>query len=167
MARDHARLRCAIWTDDDFLERTGDAQRLYMLLMSQQDITYAGVLPYRPRRWARLAKDSNLTKIRRSLGELGDHGFIALDHDTEETAVRTFIHHDGVLKVPNISRAMVKAYRHILSDHLRDVVLNEVARLWENRPEGDGAKGWPIVMAPIRDGGMREDVEAALQRGDR
>lgn len=166
MARSHARLLCQVWADGDWLERTSEAQRLYMLLVSQPDISYAGVLPYRPRRWATLAKDGNLARIRRGLSELEAHGFIATDLSTEETAVRTFIRHDGVLKVPNVSRAMVKAYRHILSPHLRDVVLNEIARLWKTRPEGDSTRGWPVVMASIHDGGMREDIEAILQRGD-
>lgn len=166
MARSHARLLCQVWADGDWLERTCEAQRLYMLLVSQPDISYAGVLPYRPRRWATLAKDGSHAKIRRAHNELEAHGFIATDQSTEETAVRTFIRHDGVLKVPNVSRAMVKAYRHILSPHLRDTVLNEIARLWQLRPDDDSTRGWAVVMASIHDGGMREDVEAALARGD-
>lgn len=167
MARDFARLLCSVWSDSDWIERTGEAQRVYMLLVSQPDLTYAGVLPLRPRRWAQLAKDSSLAKMRRALAELEAHGFLVADTSTEEMAVRTFIRHDNVLKVPNVARAMVKAYRQILSPHLQDVVLGEIARMYENRPNGEEAKGWSVVMRPASQGGMREDVESALERWDR
>lgn len=167
MARDHARLLCAVWGDKDWIDRTGEAQRLYMLLISQADISYAGVLPYRPRRWARLAKDTSLAKIRRAHSELEHHGYVVTDLSTEETAVRTFIHHDKVLRVPNVARAMVKAYRQILSPHLQDVLLSELARLHRSSTDSAENKGWEIVMLPAASGGMREDVEAALSGRDR
>lgn len=166
MARDHARLMCSVWTDGDFLSRTSEAQRLYMLLMSQADITYAGVVPYRPRRWARLSKDGSITKIRRAHAELEHHGYIVTDTATEETVVRTFICHDRVLKVPNVARAMVKAYRQILSAHLRDVVLHEVVRIRANEPDEYPPASWSMVLAPAREGGMGEDIEATSHHMD-
>lgn len=167
MARDFARLLCSVWGDPDWLDRTGEAQRLYMVLVSQPDLTYAGVLPYRPRRWAQLAKDSSLTKVRRAMAELEHHGFTVTDKATEETVVRTFIRHDQVLKVPNVTRAMVRAYWQILSPHLRDVVVGEVARMWQARPDGDETRGWDVVMSPVSQGGLRESVEATLSGRDR
>lgn len=167
MARDFARLLCSVWGDRDWTDRSSDAQRLYMLLISQSDITYAGTVPYRPRRWARLSKDSSITKVRRAYTELEHHGFIVTDEATEETLIRTFICHDKVLKIPNVARAMVKAYQQILSAHLRDVVLHEVARIHRNQADDYPAASWSVVLAPAHDGGMGEDVEAVSDRGGR
>jgi hypothetical protein len=162
MARDHARLLCSVWGDADWTTRSSEAQRLYMLLVSQPDITYAGVVPYLPRRWASLSKDSSVTRVRRSLAELSQAAYVVVDESTEELLIRSFIRHDGVLKVPNVARAMVKAYRATLSPVLRDVVVGEVARLWERDAGPDQMKGWDTVMKPSRAGGMREDIEASL-----
>jgi hypothetical protein len=166
MARDYARMLCSAWADADWTGLSVEAQRFYMMVLSQADISYAGVLAYRPRRWATLAKDSTLPRIRRAIAELEAAGYLVVDKATEEMLVRTFVKHDSILKVPNVARAMVKAYRNILSPHLRDVVLGELARLYLALPETDKPKGWTVVLADRNDGGMAEDIDEALARGN-
>lgn len=170
MARDYAKLLCSVWADLDWKDRTSEAQRLYLLVLSQPDVTYAGVVPYRPRRWATMSKDSSLTKVRRALSELEASGYLVVDDATEEVLIRSFIRHDNPLKVPNVARSMVKAYRTILSEHLRDCILGELARMFEMAaPPGDDAreKGWEaVVLKPCSEGGMYEDLLGALSGRD-
>lgn len=169
MARDYAKLLCSAWTaDPDWSGRSSEAQRLYLLTLSQPDVSYAGVVPYRPRRWATMSKDSSLTKVRRSLTELEAHGYVVIDADTQELLIRSFIRHDNPLKVPNMARAMVNAFHAILSHHLRDVVLGELARLHEATPppgHDDRPRGWDaVVLQPRAQGGLLEDLEETLQQ---
>ena len=60
MPRTEARIFTSIWGDPDFLALPGSAQRLYMFLLSQRDLTYCGVMPFRPSRWA--GKAAGLTE---------------------------------------------------------------------------------------------------------
>ena len=62
MARSEARIFTSIWKDEDFLALPPSAQRLYMFLLSQDDLTYCGVMPLRERRWA--SKAAGLTACR-------------------------------------------------------------------------------------------------------
>lgn len=161
MAREHARLMTRIWFDDDWRTLSTDAQRVYLLAISQQDMSYAGVVPYRPKRWASLSKRTTVARIRSAVAELEAGGYVVVDEDTEELLVRTFIRHDRVLAVPNVARAMVRAYRAIVSDHLRDRVLGELARSYRTSTAETREKGWGVLTLPSSAGGMREDLEAA------
>jgi hypothetical protein len=166
MARDFAKVLCSVWSDPEWKGRSSEAQRLYLLALSQPDVTYAGIVPYRPRRWASMSKDSTLPKIRRAVAELEANGYVVVDPHTEEMLIRSFIRHDNPLKVPNVTRAMVKAFRTILSEHLRDVVLGEIARLHQDTPppgSNGREKGWDeILLQPQARGGMLEDIEGTL-----
>ena len=46
------------------------AQRLYMFLLSQPELTYCGTMPLRPARWAPKAAGLSLADIERDLKEL-------------------------------------------------------------------------------------------------
>lgn len=162
MARDHARLKTAIWSDKDWIELSPHAQRAYLLAVSQADISYAGVVPYLPRRWAALSAKTTVPAVRRAVAELEAAGYVVINDDTQELLIRTFIRHDRVLAVPNVARAMVTAWRAILSAHLRDVVVAELARAYLATAEADREKGWDVLMRPAALGGMREELDAAL-----
>ena len=54
MARDHARVLVSIWGDDDWRDLPAAAQRIYIVALSQPGLSYAGVTPYLPGRWANL-----------------------------------------------------------------------------------------------------------------
>lgn len=40
MARTHGRIMAAIWNDGDFIAMRGSAQRMFMFLLSQPDLSY-------------------------------------------------------------------------------------------------------------------------------
>ena len=97
MARDHGRVLVQIWSDPEWIQLTEAAQRAYILALSQPDLSYAGVLATRYKRWSGFAANSSVTKIRRAVRELEDAGFVMVDDDTEEMWIRTFVKHDGIL----------------------------------------------------------------------
>jgi hypothetical protein len=120
MARDHARLRTAIWSNTDFKALTGEAQRLYMLALSQPSVSFAGVVPFTLRRWSSLSADGCPDELLEGVDELQAARFVLLDDTTEELWIRTFVKNDGVLKSPNLIKRMVSDVGSILSDVIRD-----------------------------------------------
>lgn len=48
MARTFGKIECSAWRDPDWLSLPADAQWCYGLLVSQPEITSAGVLPLAP-----------------------------------------------------------------------------------------------------------------------
>lgn len=104
-----------IWSDPDFTQLGSAAQRLYLLLISQPDITAAGVVPLVERRWAALAPDTTVTDINAALEELVAAGFIVVDDATAELWVKSYIKHDEMYVSPNGIKAIEKARSRVLS----------------------------------------------------
>lgn len=163
MAREHGRVFVNIWSDPDWISLTERAQRTYILALSQPDLSYAGVLATRYRRWSGFAADSSVTKIRRSVTELEATGFVMTDDSTEEMWIRTFVRHDGILTFPNVTKAMVKGFRAIQSPSIRAAFLDELVDefkrtgMREERP-----KGWDVVFQEPDAGGMGEVMASAV-----
>jgi len=129
MARSHGRIMAAIWNDGDFIAMRGSAQRLFMFLLSQPDLSHAGLLPMRVNRWAKKAEDLSPKSIRSDLDYLAERHFIVADEDTEEVLVRTFVRNDGVYKQPKVMLRMREDARQIESPALRSVFRVELDRL--------------------------------------
>lgn len=146
MARDHARLLSSAWGDSDWKALQSDQQRLYWLITSQPDLSLAGVANYSPRRWSQYAADTNVAGIKRTIRALVERHYLLVDENTDEVWVRSFVRHDGVLKVPNIAVGMVKAYRTIVSKRIQDAFRVELLRL-ANEPEFINLPAWerPVV----------------------
>lgn len=125
MARSFARLATSIWADDDFRQLSPDAQRVYMLAFSQANIATTGVVPYSARRWARMAAGTAPADITKAVDELVHHPqrYVLVDEDTEELLVRSFVKNDGVLRSPNSTLNMSRAYTAIVSGQLRRAFL--------------------------------------------
>jgi hypothetical protein len=135
MARDHARIFTSIWTDPDFADLGRDEQRLYLLLLSQPDLSYCGVVGVTCRRWANLAGDTTPVDLERALGGLERAGFVVVDPDTEEVLVRSFMRNDGLLKSPNMAKAAIKAAQAVMSAAIREALAVELDRVIETLPE--------------------------------
>lgn len=134
MARDYCQIKVSIWHDEDFTALSGDAQRLYMYLCSQPKLDMAGITPWRPRLVARSASDWTEGTVEAALSELEEEVYVLLDEDTDELLVRSFIRNDELLKSPNLTKAMVKAWKSADSTILRGVVAHEVSRLGDEDP---------------------------------
>ncbi|MGH3760277.1 hypothetical protein [Actinophytocola sp.] len=129
MARDHARVELSIWDDPDFVVLSGEAQRLYLFLLSQRDLSYAGLVPMRLRRWAGRSATATVDAVTAALAELDAARFVVCDHDTEEVLVRSLIRRDGIYKQPNVLAAALREAFEISSPVLRRALVDELLRL--------------------------------------
>lgn len=150
MARDHARLQTAIWRQEDYRAHTVDAQWAYEALMSQEALTYAGVIDYRPGRIAALASDMTPPRVTRAIKSLEKSRHVIVDRQTEELLIRTYVRHDGVMDRENMGKAVGRALARVVSLHVQAAVIDELARLFGEKPALRGFVGiadlYPDVM---------------------
>lgn len=142
MANDHARIRRDIWGDDDWRGLTSPAQWLYLHLLSSPNITFAGIVDWRPPRIAALTAELTAADVDTFAGELIAERFILPDPDTEEVLIRSWVKHDGLLRSPNVTKALVKAHMGTASRVLRAVLVDQLIRLHDSGYKGSwGAIG--------------------------
>ncbi len=142
MARDHARMKTSRGNDSDWRALTMDAQWLYDNVLTQQRLSYCGVLDYFPGRLAEHAADATEAKVRASVKKLAKARFVVVDEGTAELLIRSFVRHDGVLDRVNMGKAMSRALLTVTSRKIRDAVLMELARLMEEQPNLAGWAGF-------------------------
>lgn len=151
MARTHGKLLCSIWSDRDFRALDRTTQGMYMFLLSQDRLDYAGVLQVTMRNWASTADGLTVGEVQDTLDVLEKHRFIVVDHDTEELMVRTFVRRDELWRQPKMMLAVVAAARKIQSPRLRLALLTELDRLplgeLPNEPTKSGAPPARQVVA--------------------
>ena len=155
--RQYARIQLAIW-NGEFAALPTDEQLVYLMLISSPDMSYAGVLPLLPKRLAAQSTDLTERRVRMALKGLAAKAYVILDEDTDEICVRTYVRHDGVLKQPNVIRALNKAYSKVHSERIKRVIRGEMDKaIGEGFPEGI-----PVGHAKaLREGfaeGLVEDV---------
>lgn len=119
---DYAKLFRSIWRDDDFRSLSASAQRTYLMLFSQPDISHCGVLPLTPGRWGGLAADTDADSVLDDIHRLAATCKIVVDEKTEELFVRTYIKWDGGYRVPNIQKALLRSAEEVASVPIRTTV---------------------------------------------
>ena len=144
MAREHARLLVSIWDDDDFVSLTTASQTVYLALISSPDLSWCGVAPLLPKRLVRNASDFTERKVKAAMETLATARFLIIDHDTAEVLVRSYVRHDGILKQPNVTKALVRAMDRVHSDPLREAVKDELGRLMS---EESDLRGWDTIRS--------------------
>lgn len=156
MARLFGRILSSIWDDEDFIALAPLQQRLYMFLLSQPDLSHAGLLPLTFKRWADSAKDLGAAQIEADLIGLDQARFVVLDFDKEELLVRSLVRNDGVWKQPRVMGAMVSNAQAIRSRKLRTALLDEIDRLpldelsdAPGKPPAPGKPNGPSVRAQV------------------
>ncbi|QPR39561.1 hypothetical protein [Brevibacterium casei] len=135
MARDHARVNVTIWQDADFRNLSPAAQHLYFVLWTHPDLTYCGVVDWRPGRLASLAGGWDKEAVIEAAAELSNNLFVIIDEDTEEALLRSWIKWDGLLKQPRLPVSMAKAYSATYSNTLRGVLTHELTKLRNRHPD--------------------------------
>lgn len=142
MARDHARIYLDIWADDEFCTITSSAQWLYFHLVTSPTLTFAGVADWRPARIAGRTAELTAADVEFFAAELERDHYVIIDRRTEEALIRSWVKHDGLLKSPNMAKALTKAYGTTASQILRAVIVGQLHRLQEAKPD---LKGWSQV----------------------
>lgn len=137
MARNHARIYLSVWSDPDFLGLSVAEQHAYWTLLVSPDLSYAGVAPLLPQRFATIARDATPAKFSRALTGLERAGLVVLDAQTGEVACRSYVRYDGIIQQPNVLCGAIKAWGKIHSERIRDVIREEFERAFnEGFPEG-------------------------------
>lgn len=133
MARDYGKLYIKIWSDRDFISLPASAQRTYMFLTSQPDLSNAGTITIALRRWAKCVGDQDADGILDDLRVLASHRFVVVDMDCEELLIRSYIKWDGGWKSPNMMISIKGTAQQVLSETIRAVIRGEVSRLDTSR----------------------------------
>ena len=150
MPRTHGRVFATIWNDADFLALPEGPQRLYLFLLSQPDLSHAGLVPMRERRWAKKVKGGTVAKIGEHLATLEAARFVVADEDTEEVLIRTFVRNDGVYKQPKVMLRMREDARQIESPRLRAAFRAELDRLpLHELSDEPPSRGGPSTKAQV------------------
>jgi hypothetical protein len=129
VARDHARIYLSIWNDPDFINLSALAKLVFVQLLTQQKLTYAGALDVSVKRWTRSHPDQDADSVRAALAELDAARFVVVDHDRDELLVRSFIRRDELYKQPNMLRGALRTAFDIESPLLRRALAVELRRL--------------------------------------
>lgn len=129
MARSFARIITAIWRNAEFRALHSGAQRVYLLLVTQPNISAAGTLPLTVRRWAEMADDTSVADINRELASLERGRFIGVDRETEEVLVRSFTRWDGGCNNRKRRPVIEAAAGELVSPALRAMLGAEFQRL--------------------------------------
>lgn len=135
MAKKFAQIRPDMWLDDEWRALTKDAQHLYLLLLTDPEMSYCGVVDWRPTRIIQRAAEWSLLEIMRAAVELSYTHFLVFDQGTEEVMVRSFMRHDGLLSQPRMAVSVANAFGVVGSNKIRAVVVHELSRLRKENPD--------------------------------
>lgn len=162
MARNYANVSTAIWRDDDFRKLTATGQRMYLLALSQSDISAAGVLALRLPRWAAMAVDTTPADVQAAIDELQASRHVIYDEVAGELLVRSFVKWDAGYGNAKRRPVIIKAAFEVESEAIRCALAVEFERLGvrcdglcHRHPDGH-PKGYP--------GGYAEDRPEAQNR---
>lgn len=130
MATDeYAKLFKRAWGDRDYTALNAEQQNLYQKLISQPDVSLAGVVTLAPVRWARQTSGQTVESIEATLAELEEARFVVVDRSTQEVLVRSYIRRDLGWRSPKTMKGIVGAVERILSPRLRAAVSAELERI--------------------------------------
>lgn len=134
MARNYSQIMCAIWDEDDFLELSEAAQRAYFLLVTQKDISAAGVLHMWIPRWVAMSRTATEESLKAALHELKVARYIVPDWITGELLVRTFVKWDGGYKNSKRKPLIIREALGVRSTEIKQVLRSEFEKIGLDAP---------------------------------
>lgn len=156
MARQFAQFQLRMWVDDEWTNLTIEAQHLYKLLLSQEDLGPSGLIPLRPRRWGNLSRNGSVDKVDAALDELDAASFVVVDRETAEVLIRTFIRGSENYKHIRLLRMALNQAERAEGPRIRSALGQELGQL-------------PKVVVPVlteRNAKAVEEAEAEQQHLD-
>lgn len=127
-----ANIGTGIWSEQSIRQLTRRQRDAYFLVYTQPDLNRCGVLPYRPRYWAKLATDSPEPDLEQDFRDLHNTRHVIVDDNDELLLIRTYVKHDGLLSQPLVVASMIRDYHRVTSPLIRTAFLAEIRRLWED-----------------------------------
>lgn len=142
MPSDHARIRRDIWADTDWRRLSVGEQWLYLHLLSSPTLSLCGVADWRPARIAKMAAGTSADDVVTFSAGLIDKEFVLPDFEAEEIAIRSWVKHDGLMRSPNLAKALRSAWDATASEPIRGLIVGQLCRLYDNDPT---LAGWDHV----------------------
>lgn len=146
MAREFGKTRFSMFTDDDFCAQQRFDKLLYIVLLAQPSLNYAGVQPINLKRWRRALRDGDQMpteiEVKASLIRLERRDYVFTDDDTGEAYTRTLMRNDGIDKQPNVMLSALRSAAAVESPKIARVMLAELDRIVLPEVKGttDGAE---------------------------
>ncbi len=173
MARSRGIVLASVWKDEDWLALSRVAQRAYLLLISQAELSNAGVIAYTPGRWARYAADDSRAELEAAIAELEAARFVLVDRDTEELLIRTLVRHDGIESNPKVRRNAQAAFEAVSSRRLELALVEEFPHVFGPEPlsaaraqrSASGSRSVDEERALDLENGRRHEVSHAPSEG--
>jgi hypothetical protein len=128
-------IQTAIWLDDDFLRLSSHARFLYVLLLTQPNVSCPGHMTIAPGRWAAMLGITQ-RQVEASLRALDEAGFIWLDEDACEVAIRSWVKHN--ISGSKLEAAARDQFPSVASPHIRIALQAEYPDLFS---DAEGAPG--------------------------
>lgn len=125
MARKYATVHTAFWFGW-VRDCSVDAALMYLLLVSQPDVSACGVLPFAPDRWADMVANLTVRRATQGVRELEQKSKVLVDNRTQEAFLVRYLTHDRVLTSPNRLKSASAAYGAIHSQAIRDAVVADL-----------------------------------------
>ncbi|GGW99058.1 HNH endonuclease [Streptomyces chartreusis] len=141
MARGHGRILTSIWEDPDFLKLSEGEQRLYLFLLSQPNISHAGLLPLTIRRWAGKVRGLSEAELHWRLEALEAAGLAETDSLEEELFICGYFRHAGIGGQPRVVAAAYDAIVKSASFSLRGVASIELSEAVAQAPAPAAPRG--------------------------
>lgn len=129
MAGSFAKIYNTVWADQDFRSLDPIQQWLFFTLISQPELSFAGVLTVDPRRLAGCSETFTLEQLYATLASLEVRRYVFYDEGHGEILVRSYIRHDGAWRTPNTFKSILRDVSVIRSPKLRAVLRGELERL--------------------------------------
>lgn len=130
MSRSYGQISCSIWDDDDdFAELSVGAQRTYVMLTTQKDLSACGTLALTVKRWAGRIRAQERHLLPEWLTELAAARFVGMDENTEELLIRTFVKWDRGYTNTKRLMAIHGASKALRSPILRGILAAEFVKL--------------------------------------
>lgn len=144
VARDYAAIYTSIWSDPDWRNLTAAQQHTYLQVLTQPKLSPCGVLDYLPNRLARGSSGLTETVVAANikiLRQADPRPWLVLDEETDELLARSFVRYDSLMNAHRSAKAVAKDYRTITSAALRLTVVEELRKLYDEKPSMAGWKG--------------------------
>ena len=139
------------------------AQWLYMTILTQPDLSYAGTLSVNVGKWAKMASGTTPGDVQAWLRSLADARFVVLDEDSDELMVRSFIRNDGVAKQPKILMSACRSARTVVSPDIRAELAFELARIERPKYEHAAVLLGETVAELAPDGALTESPSLSIK----
>ncbi|MBP2208184.1 hypothetical protein JOJ86_005910 [Rhodococcus percolatus] len=133
MPREYGKAWFSMFTDDHFTSQLNIDKFLYMTLLGQPSLNYAGVTPINFKRWRKAIREGDRMpselEAKAALIRLERNDYVFTDDDTGEVLVRSFMRRDEVHKMPNVMLSALRAAAQVESPKLARVLAAELTRV--------------------------------------